>query len=222
MPKTLEEIMAESPQTPTGPGSVPPSVMGPYLSGMRFGSRGVSAQMTVPPPPGVLQQELTQKRAERQMQAETPVPTESERASTRVAKIGLESVSRIRTLLGAKGTEESPEVTNTQPMTPTVEMPFTGQVIRNPYASSDAKQLRDDLDNAFALLALLRTGKAGEIRQIQNIRSTHNIGEGEQKDPKTVIRRLNDLEKELRGFASGEIVSPMDTKTSVGDPLGLR
>ena len=144
-------------------------------------------------------------------------PTESERASTRIAQIGLQNVDRVRKLLQVSGTEAVPVVAHRRPITPSVNslLPFDPTVIRNPFVRDpEKKQLRDEIENAISLLALLRTGKAGETSQIKQIRSTSTIGQGEQDDPRTVIRRLNHLEREFRGFATGEIQSPLDVGES--------
>lgn len=167
--------------------------------------------------PKTAERELAEKQSQRQMEAQTPVPTESERASTRVAKIALENIHRIRTQLGVNA--QAGTVENTKPLKSPIGVTMTmpewlgGRPLRNPLANEGSKQLRDDLENSFALLALLRTGKQGEVKQISNIRDTHNIGQTEQGQPQSIIRRLDDMERELRGFAVGDLVSPLDQPT---------
>lgn len=213
-----QEILARrqgGTSTPPISGTLPPDVQQvlgqmpaatPYMAGATV--KGM--RMNLPKPTQETERELLIEQAKQLLKNKYPVQTETERASTRVAKIALQNVNRIRQQLGvnaAKGT-----VRDVGSVTATITPPefLGGRPLRNPMATTGAKQLRDDLENSFALLALLRTGKQGEVKQISNIRDTHNIGFSEEGQPQTIIRRLQDLENELKGFASGEIKSPMD------------
>lgn len=209
LPPEIEALIGSVPGTPAGVRSV-----GPRGVSVTPGASAGQAQAT-------LRQKMLEQLASQKLKQESPASTETERASTRIAQTALGNIQRIREQLmvnRSKGT-----VGKTSDITPTITPPefLGGRPLRNPAATSGAKQLRDDLENSFALLALLRTGKAGEVKQISNIRDTHNIGESEAGQPDTIIRRLDDMERELRGFASGELTSPLDAG-SVPAPVSAK
>ena len=196
--------------TGTGvPSGLPPGVQAaqPYVSSLPLGRGG---RLTIPPPPDVLRQQLSQKRAERQMQAETPVPTEFERKSSRVARAALAPLQEIRQMLQVEG--ES--VKQRGPIS-----------ITRPHGYSDIlmgtnqKALRDKLNRTWDLLAMLRTGVAGEARQKESLRAQSNIGEFDSA--KTIIERIKALEREIRAFAAGELTSPLDEKRTSTTSSGV-
>lgn len=172
-------------------------------------------RMLVPAPTREVERDLLLKQAEQLLKAKTPVPTESERASTKVAGVALENLARIKQLIGAEITGKNAQgrpigtVKNRKPITVYKLTPedYLGQLM-SPTLSPDAKALRSDLNSAIDLIAMLRTGKAGESVQQARLMAERNIGETDQTQ--TILDRISALEDEIKGFASGKIASPLD------------
>lgn len=200
------------------PSGLPPQVeqiiqsMGqgsPQMTGMsRSGPR-----MTMPQSQEAVRRDLLGKMAEQKLKAETPVPTESERTTNRVAANAMRNLEELKQLLGAQ-----PGSTKLGTRKPLTVFKQTEMHNTNPWLAPDAKQLRTKFNALVDQLALLRTGKAGEKTQHKRIEAEYNPGEFDQDE--TIVQRIEDMEKELRGYSSGELKSPMDDTPD--DPLGLR
>ena len=165
-------------------------------------------RMTVPPPAAEVQRQLDIDRQKRLMEAQTPVLTADQRDRVTIASEALRKVNAVRTSLGIQGETLS----NRDPLTVWKQTPET---YNNPFLAPDAKQLRMQFNSAADLLAMLRTGKQGEKTQVNRVIAEYNPGNFD--DNKTVIDRLNEMEKEIRAFGSGKLHSPLDDVPTVGN-----
>ena len=123
-----------------------------------------------------------------------------------IAATGLSKLSRIREMLG--------EQSFTDPMSGKVRTfltdrgPIAGGAKPGVFKSTREKELRDTHNAAIDLLALLRTGTAGEEAQVKRILSEYNIGGLDTNE--TITNRLKAMEEEFQGFSMGTIPSPVN------------
>src|SRR3990167_8918519 len=126
-----------------------------------------------------------------------------------IAEVGLSKANRIKEILGARSLTD-PFSGKTKSVL-TDRGPITGAVKPGFLKSTREKELRDTHNSLLDLLALLRTGTAGEEAQVNRLKTEYNIG-GTDTD-ETIMNRLNAVEEELRGFSMGTIPSPVNGQT---------
>lgn len=191
LPPDVEAMIGQAPGTPGGPRTM--------------GSRGVT--MNAPVPASTVQAQMRQRMLEQlasqKLKSEEAVPTADQRDRITIASEALRKVQAVRSTLGVNGQQLS----NRKPLTIWKQTP---DQVNNPFLAPDAKQLRTQFNSAADLLAMLRTGKQGEKTQVNRVIAEYNPGEFD--DNETVMDRLNEMENEIRAFASGELKSPLDAQ----------
>ena len=126
-----------------------------------------------------------------------------------IAETGIAKINRIKEILGARSLDDP--LSGKSKMFLTDRGPIAGGAKPGFLKSTREKELRDTHNAAIDLLALLRTGTAGEEAQVKRILSEYNIG-GTDTD-ETIINRLKAMEEEFTGFSMGTIPSPVNGQT---------
>lgn len=187
--RQLEALASGAVQAQSGsPGQLPPNI----------------AQMIGMLPPqdqGKAQVRAVNTQIGQQIRQDNPVSTESERKATRVAQAALVPLQEIRQLIGAQGGQ----VANKAPISITRPSGHSDVLM-----STSQKALRDKLNRTWDLLAMLRTGVAGEAKQKESLKAQSNIGEFDS--PQTINERIEAMEREIQAFATGKLKSPLDEK----------
>ena len=76
--------------------------------------------------------------------------------------------------------------------------PITSGAKPGLFKSTREKQLSNTLQSTFDLLALLRTGTAGEENQVKRLQAEFNIGSLDSDT--TILNRIQAMKQEFEGF----------------------
>lgn len=210
-----QEILARQ-QARQSSSGLPPAIaeaagLSPYISGVT--RRGV--RVAFPKPEAVRGQELEDERRKRQMQAETPIPTEMERERTPMAQSAVSFIDQFAKRLGvneAAGTVQRPDL-----LAPPMARELVPQQFQDYVMSEDSSMVYNDLESAFQLGSIVLTGRQGDIGKLQQLRDVYSFGGAVKEKPKLVVQRIRNLRKLFQTFDRAGALEPEQRQQVLND-----
>lgn len=118
-----------------------------------------------------------------------PAPTEEERSRSSMSKSGLDFLDSARQRLGMKGDSVgNPELL-------AYSRSILPETWQEAVQSPDSRKLYTDLDSMFGNLALLLTGRQGDIQRLRQLQNIYYFGGFVRDKPGVVANRFHAIEK---------------------------